>query len=140
MKRKALKVRSSEDGKTIFCIDQANMDTLLGYFERSDKHKKKFQYIVNIILNRLRNTDVYDKEEISAKCKGVTAMKFFKGNSNDRVYCKEQTMGDRTFVIVAVELFEKKKSQHLSPKAKNLIEKVATYEYEIIEYDEEQSK
>ncbi len=60
-------------------------------------------------------------------------MKFFKGQSNDRIYCKELTIEDKTFVIILAELLEKKKTQGINQKVKDLIEKVADYEYEIIE-------
>lgn len=59
-------------------------------------------------------------------------MKFFKGQDNDRIYCKEMSLEDKTFVIIAAELFEKKKTQKNSKKNKPIIEKVGKYEYEII--------
>lgn len=114
-------------------MDVESFDTINEYIERNNQHIKKFNYIVNVILNRLRVTDVYDKEDFNDKSKGVTAMKFFKGRSNDRIYCKEQTMEDKTFIVVGAELYEKKKSKKLDNKAKQIIEKVASYEYEIIE-------
>ena len=58
-------------------------------------------------------------------------MKFFKGQENDRIYCKELTLNDKTFVIIAAELLEKKKTQKLNEKIKNLIYKVSSYEYEL---------
>lgn len=57
-------------------------------------------------------------------------MKFFKGQENDRLYCKEVTRDDKVFVVIMVELRLKKKSQKLRQKEINLIEKVAGYEYE----------
>lgn len=133
MKRKAKIIRYNTDESIAICVDIETWGIISEYIKRDIKHKKKFNYIVDIILNRLRNTDVYDKEEINKKCKGVTAMKFFKGQSNDRIYCKEETLDDKTFIVVAAELFEKKKSQGVNQKAKNVIEKVASYEYEIIQ-------
>jgi hypothetical protein len=133
VKRKAKIIRYSEDKSIAICVDTETWGVILEYINRDPKHKKKFNYIVDIILKRLRNTDVYDKEEINKKCKGVTAMKFFKGQSNDRIYCKEQTLEDKTFVVIAAELFEKKKTKKVKQKTKNVIEKVGTYEYEIIE-------
>lgn len=133
MKRTAKILRKSNDGKIFFCVDVESFDTINEYIERNNQHIKKFNYIVNVILNRLRVTDVYDKEDFNDKSKGVTAMKFFKGRSNDRIYCKEQTMEDKTFIVVGAELYEKKKSKKLDNKAKQIIEKVASYEYEIIE-------
>jgi len=130
--RKAKVIRYSSDGKRALCIDLDNWESIFEYINRSDKNKKKFNYIVGIILDNHRITDVYDKEDINSKAKKVTAMKFFKGQSNDRIYCKEMTMEDKTFVVIAAELFEKKKDQGVKQKLRNLIEKVGSYEYEII--------
>lgn len=59
-------------------------------------------------------------------------MKFFKGNDNDRLYCKEVSLEDKTFVIIACELFLKKKSQSNNKKNKPIINKVGNANYEII--------
>jgi predicted transcriptional regulator len=131
--RKAKIIRYSEDKTIAICVDLETWEIISEYVSRNAKHIKKFNYIVGIILKRLRNTDVYDKEEINKKSKGVTAMKFFKGQSNDRIYCKEQTLKNKTFVVVTAELFENKKTQGINQKIKNIIEKVGSYEYEIIE-------
>jgi len=132
VKRKAKIIRYNKDYTRALCVDVNTADIILEYINRNEQHKKKFNHIAEIILNRIRNTDLYDKEEINKKCKGVTAMKFFKNSSNDRIYCKEQTLADKTFVIITAELFEHKKTQKIKQKNKNLIEKVAEYEYEII--------
>ena len=133
MKRQAKIIRTNEEGTVVVCIDIQNYKPILEYLTKNARHKKKFNFIVNLVLQRIRNTELYDKEDINKKSKGVTAMKFFKGQSNDRIYCKEQTINDKTFVIIMAELLEKKKSQGINQKTKKLIEKVATYEYEIIE-------
>jgi len=133
VKRQAKIIRTNEEGTVVVCIDIQNYKHILEYLTMDARHKKKFNFIVNLVLQRIRNTELYDKENINKKSKGVTAMKFFKGQSNDRIYCKDQTIKDRTFVIIMAELIEKKKSQGINQKTKNLIEKVAGYEYEIIE-------
>jgi hypothetical protein len=124
-------VRSSEDGKREIYVDQENADEIINYIDQDARHRKKFRIISDIILNGLRNTNLYDKEEINKQSKGVTAMKFFKGQENDRLYCKEVTRGDKVFVVIMVALRLKKKSQKLSHREKNIIEKVASYEYEL---------
>ncbi len=60
-------------------------------------------------------------------------MKFFKGQDNARVYCKEVTRHDKTFVVIAVEVLEKKKQRRLTQKEINIIHRVASYEYTEIE-------
>lgn len=130
MQRKAIVIRKSKDGKRCLCVDLEHHESILEY---AKNHQKKFNHIVKIILENLRIPDLYDKEEINKKAKGITAMKFFKGRSNDRIYCKEFTQKDKIFTVVAAELFEKKKTQKNTQKIKNIINKIAKYEYEVIE-------
>lgn len=103
----------------------------MNYIQRDDRHRKKFKFITEIILGGFRNTDVYAREEINEKCKGVTAMKFFKGQENDRLYCKEIHTSKGVFVVVAAILFEKKKSQKLKKSHITIIETVTQYDYEL---------
>ena len=110
-------------------MDTINADEIIKFLKQDQRHKKKFQYIERLIFGNFRMPDVYDKEEINDRCKGVTAMKFFKGQENARIYCKEVTGGDKIFVVIAAELLERKKSKKLSKKEIQIIEKVASYEY-----------
>ena len=131
MKRKATIVRSSPNGKRHIAIDHENFETLIKFLERDKRHKNKFIDICNIILGGLKNTQIYDKENINQRCKHVTAMKFFKGQENARIYCQEVKRKDQTFVVIASELLERKKSKKITHKEKSLIEKVASYEFTI---------
>jgi hypothetical protein len=129
VERKAYKISESEDRKRVIYVDAINADKILEFINQDPRHKKKFQFIKNAILGNFRLPEVYDKEEINARCKGVTAMKFFKGQENARIYCKELTTGDKVFVVIAADLLDRKKSQKLSKKEIQIIEKVASYEY-----------
>lgn len=60
-------------------------------------------------------------------------MKFFKGQENARIYCKEVTTEDKVFVVITSELLERKKSTKLTKKDRQLIEKVASYEFTLEE-------
>jgi len=133
VKRKAQIIRYNGDKTRAIAVDVKNSAVILEYINRSLKNKKKFNYITELILSGLRIPDVYDKEELNSKCKGVTAMKLFKGGTNDRIYCKEITRDDKTFIVITAELFEKKKTQGVGKKNKQLIEKVGSYDYEIFE-------
>ncbi len=126
----AVKLRQSGDGKRVIAVDQEVAKEILRYISQSDRHKKKFQDIVNIILGGHRNTNLYDKEDIDEKSKAVRAMKFFKGQENDRIYCQEVTLPDGTNVVVMAALREKKKGQGLKQVEKNLIHSVAEKVYE----------
>ena len=133
MNRKAIKIAVSEDRKRAVYVDKENAEKIFGYINQDERHKKKFQFIMGIILGGLRNTECYDKESFNNKTKVITAMKFFKGQENDRIYCKELRKNDKTFVVIAVELLQKKKSMKLSHREKKIILKVADYHYELEE-------
>jgi hypothetical protein len=45
-------------------------------------------------------------------------MKFFKGQENDRIYCKEINTTDGTFIVVCAVLYETKKSTKLTQEQK----------------------
>lgn len=136
MKRECFIYRSSPDHKKNICIDIGNYESIIKYIERDERHKKKINHIFELILTNKRNSELYDKEDIDRSCKGVTAMKLFKGQENDRIYCKEFKNESGTFYVVAAEIYEKKKSIKLTNKQKNIIRKISQYEYEIISFKE----
>lgn len=87
MRRKAYKISEANDGKKAIYVDAINAETILNFINQDSRHRKKFKFIENVILESLRISGVYDKEEINPHCKGITAMKFFKGQENARIYC-----------------------------------------------------
>lgn len=132
MDRKAIIISRSEDGKRYIAVDESNYKMILAFLHTDNRHKNKFRDISNVILNGLRNTELYDKEEPDAKCKGVRAMKFFKGQENARIYCREVTREDKTFVVIASELLPNKKTQKIDQRILNIIHRVASYDYKEI--------
>lgn len=133
MKRKAFVLQKSINGRKAICIDSQNAEELLSFLNKDKRHKKKFRYIAELILRNIKNTELYDKENINKKAKNVTAMKFFKGQENARIYCKEQRVDNQLFVIICCELVESKKSKSNNKSIKSLIDKISKYEYEIEE-------
>lgn len=107
------------------------MPEIRAFISQSDRYRKKWLHIVELIMGGHKNRQLYDKEEINAKCKGVTAMKFFKGQENDRIYCREQSTSEGLFIIVTAIVYEGKKTQKVSKKEIPIIEKIGQYEYEI---------
>ncbi len=124
-------IAETADGKKAICIDTENKDAILAYVNQSKRHLRKWQHILLLLLEGHHNSDLYDKEDINRKCRDVTAMKFFKGQENDRIYCKEQQMANGTLIVITAELYLKKKSNKISKKEIPIIEKIARYEYEI---------
>ena len=133
MKRKAFILQKSENGNKAICIDKENAKKILQFLNKDERHKKKFRYIAELILRGIRNTELYDKENINNKAKNITAMKFFKGQENARIYCKEQRINNQLFVVICCELLHSKKSQNNNKSIKSLINKISRYEYEIEE-------
>ncbi len=133
MERSAVIILKSKDGKRSIAVDQESADELLNFFQQDDRYKKKFNHICQLILEGHRNTELYDSEEIDGKSRGETAMKFFKGQENARVYCKEVSSEFGILVVVCAVMHLRKKSQKLTHMEKNIIHKVADYEYTKIE-------
>lgn len=132
MKRNAIIIKESSDGRRSIAVDEENAEELLTFFRQDKRYQKKFNHICDLILGNHVNRELYDKEEPDDKSKGVRAMKFFKGQENARVYCKEVNTRDKTTVIVAAEVLERKKQTKLTHKEINIIHRVASYEYETI--------
>lgn len=133
MKKKCIKIRTSPNGRKFICVDSDEAAIILNYINQDNRHKRKFMYITDIILNNLRNPEVYDKEDIDGNCKDVYAMKFFKGQENDRIYCKQQTLENGIFVVITSRLVLKKKKTKLTNEQKQIIRTIATYNYELEE-------
>ena len=131
MARKCEHMISSKDVKRSIYVDSVNKEEILGYIRQDVRHMKKFKFISDIILGGHKNTEVYDKEDINKKCKDVTAMKFFKGQENDRIYCKEIKSDSGTHIVVTAILHERKNSDGLSSKEIAIINKIGGYDYEI---------
>lgn len=131
MRRKCKYLIGSKDGKRAIFLDTENSQEIYDYLNRDNRHQKKFKFISDIILGGHKNPNIYDKEDINEYCKDVTAMKFFKGQENDRIYCKEINTPDGMFIIVYAILYEGKKSKKLTQEQKNIIIKVGGYQYEI---------
>lgn len=131
MKRKCKYLIGTKDGKRAIFLDTENSKEIYAYLTKDNRHQKKFKFISDIILGGHKNPSIYDKEDINEHCKDVTAMKFFKGQENDRIYCKEISTADGTFIVVCAILYENKKSSKLTQEQKNIIEKVGGYQYEI---------
>jgi len=104
---------------------------ILGFLGQTEARKKKFRYIIQLIIENIRSPDLYDKEDINDSINDVYAMKLLKHGENIRIYCKQVSGPEGTFFVIASELLEKKKSEKNTAKIKALINKVHNYEYEI---------
>ncbi|UZD24361.1 hypothetical protein [Algoriphagus halophytocola] len=132
MKRKAELIKISQDGKKAFYLDAKNSGEILAFLKSDPANLKKFQTTLELILNHRAPRDLYDKENFEKGCEQVTAIKLFKGKKNPRIYCQQFTDGDtERFVIIGIELLEKKKSQKLTATEKSIIRRVSKYEFDL---------
>jgi hypothetical protein len=133
-KRKAILLYTSENGRKAVYVDEKNSSEILAWINASPQNKRKFQFIIELLLNGRITKELYDKENIEKGCENVTAMKPFRGTKNPRIYCQQYSdKNKKIFVIVASELLEKKKSNELTKKEKTIIRRVSKYDYELID-------
>ena len=109
-------------------IDTVNKEEILAYIRQDEKHKSKFNTIISIISEGLNNRHLYKREKLSAEVKNVTAMRFFPGGDNDRIYCQELSIGGIK-IIVLPELHLSKKERENTQIEIKIIKKVSNYEY-----------
>lgn len=129
MKRTATIIVRSHDGKRCVAVDDALAEEILEFIESNPRIKKKFKYITQLVLQGHRTPELYDKEDIEKGCDGVMAMKLLKGAENARIYCREVYVKGKYFVVIACEVIEHKSGQKNSHREKEVIRRVATYEY-----------
>lgn len=89
--------------------------------------RKKFRRILYVVLMGQYDEDLYGREEVSGKAKGVTAMKF-KGKMNLRIYCKEVVQDGKKVVLVTALL---KKTQKVNKSLKTLLETIGGYQFDL---------
>lgn len=132
VKRRAELIQISDDGKKAFYLDEDNSGEIMAFLRSDQANLKKFRTALEMILNHQASRDLYDKENFEKGCEKITAIKLFKGKKNPRIYCQQFTDGDtERFVIIGVELLEKKKSQKLTATEKSIIRRVSKYEYDL---------
>ncbi|MDO8966365.1 hypothetical protein [Algoriphagus sp.] len=132
VKRRAELIQISDDGKKAFYLDEDNSGEIMAFLQSDLANLKKFKTAIEMILNHQAPRDLYDKENFEKGCEKITAIKLFKGKKNPRIYCQQFTDGDtERFVIIGVELLEKKKSQKLTATEKAIIRRVSKYEYDL---------
>jgi hypothetical protein len=129
--RKAKHIKTAPNGKRALYVDELNEAEIKAYWEKDDRHKDKFRFFSELLLEGLRSSKHYVKVEINSRCKNVTEMRYFVRQENDRIYCKEVRSSNGVYIIVAAILHERKKSKGLSSEEINLIEKVGGYQYDI---------
>jgi hypothetical protein len=82
-----------EYANVIIAIDEAEIQNIVAsYIGRDDRHKNKFNDIVNVIREGLNNRELFKREKIDDKINNVWAMRFFVGQDNDRIYCQQTTL------------------------------------------------
>jgi len=140
--RLARRLREFETGKsrkgpggryvTLF-VDLNFEEELLAFLEakKNVKIKKKFQLIADMLVSGMSVTkELYRHEKVSEQARDVYVFRI-KIEGNHRIYTKEFYEGySRKIVLIA---YENKKTEGLSKKIKDLIERIGEYDYEFQE-------
>ena len=129
VKRKYKLVRQKDATKVKIGVDAETYKQIFAYIGSDNRHKEKFKDIVAVVLEKLANRHLYRGEKISPATKDITAMRFFVGQENDRIYCKEMFEGEWKIVVMGILHLHKTADGNSSVEI-NLIETLATYEYE----------
>ena len=114
--------------KIILCVDEANSNEILQYILDANVITEYIS-IQTILLEKIRIKEKYCKAAVSNKAKDMYEMRFTNNGRNDRIYCKEKSVGERRYIIM-IELYQGKKNQSIPNKYKNRIEIMGGYEYE----------
>ena len=133
IKRKAILVDSACNYDSLYkrhlCIDENNYNEI---WTLAKKKIKRFTYIVQRTLTQNGlYWDCYGQEVINGKSKNVSAIKFFDID-NTRIYCKEMSDNRGNFYIICSILLMSKKVQKNNKPIIEIIEKISSYEYEIV--------
>lgn len=124
---------SSDKKKKVF-IDSQNKAEIMGAISREVGLNKKLSYIINLLLESPNGpaSELYGFENIEKGCEHVSAMKPFpKSNRNARIYCQHWNLEGGNSVIIMSEFLHKKKNKKLKKADKNIIRRVASYEYDV---------
>jgi len=110
-------------------MDISEEDELLAFLS-NEKHKKKFNYIVNRILEQ---SFMYydDYEQIEGN---ITCMRFFPNGINVRIYCKEILINDELFCVVMSKIAHKK-TRAIGKIIQSKIDSLKTLTYDIKKED-----
>ena len=132
--RSATLMYSSDDGKRKIYIDDKNRGKILTFLKSEKGMMKKFEHIVKLLLEHPPGATrhIYGLGNIEQCCEFVTAIKPFPGSiRNSRIYCQHHHRKDNEQIIITAELLEKKKSQKLTILEKEIIRRVAAYNYQL---------
>ena len=129
MKRQAILIDNNSHKSTFIMVDQHNANELLPYIMQNGVDLE-FKEIRSILKENLRNSEKYRKAEVSDKAKNVFEMRFIKNGRNDRIYCQENSINGKRYIVM-IELFIGKKTQDIPKRIKSRLETIGGYDYEL---------
>ena len=120
--------------KVVLCVDKTNSEEIYSFLFKNDRHNKKFKFFCEVVVvnNNRQLKDIYKHEQIDELTKDVWAIRFFVGQENARIYCKEYKRNGIIYIVMT-ELVLRKKTNKIDKKLEKLIRKVGEYEHEIEE-------
>lgn len=127
MKRDCISYRHSDLYQRHVFIDAEIAEELYGLL-RERWFRAKFDYIVNRIIyqNFIYYADGYVKLK---EYQNISEMRLFPNGQNMRIYCKEISLNDGNFYVIAAKLLCKKKSDSFEKKLDSFVKPLELYEY-----------
>lgn len=128
MKRECLHYKSSTVFPRHVLIDITDGPDIFNFLE-DEKNRKKFDYIVNRILNQ--NFIYYEGYEKVQSLENISEMRIFPNGKNARIYCKEVSTDNGCFYVIAAKFLPKKKSMKIDKAIIQFIKPLEDYVYAV---------
>ncbi|GAB4324245.1 MAG: hypothetical protein Kow00127_16950 [Bacteroidales bacterium] len=131
MQKRAILKWISQNENIFIYVDESSIDEISDFLESKKIRREKFRYVIALILIGKSNKQQYGPEGFNDDTKYVTAIKCLQGSQNFRIYCQELIDEENRKHIILVELLEKKKVQKQDKRIRQIIKRVAGYNYDI---------
>ncbi len=126
MNRKCTLYKSSSLYARHVYIDNESATEIFEFIE-DKKVGRKFDYIVNRILEQ--GNVYYDDYVRLTQYDHIAEMRIFPNGMNARIYCKEVSLQNGSYCVIAVKLLPKKTSQKINKAIDQIIKPIELYEY-----------
>ena len=127
MTRNWLKYQDSDCYPRHVFLDAEESEEIVSLLE-TRAIRKKFDYIVNRILNQ--QNLYYEAYQKIPGYKDLSEMRLFPNGLNIRFYCKEFSCSNGQFYVVVAKLLMKKKSEKINKEIQDLLKPIEDYDYE----------
>ncbi len=127
MTRNCLRYKDSDYFPRHVFLDAEESEGIVSLLE-TKSIRKKFDYIVNRILNQ--QNLYYEEYQKIPGFKDLSEMRLFPGGLNIRFYCKEFSCTNGHFYVVVAKLLLKKKAGKINREIRSFLNPIEDYDYE----------